>query len=180
MSRSSRASIGPCIAVSIAAPHLVPVVARELELGARRHLQLGQRDEVIEPRLAGDLLAKEPAELLQRRLVREPVEQRIVLTGAILLELLEPRDELRGIFRRLLRATRDLGARTLEERLLEHAALDLAGHRVRPVDVIDAWLEPRLVEAQKLRMQRGVIEGITGYLRHAARPNEQRSHHTNK
>ena len=101
--------------------HLVPVVARELELGLCGEPQLRERDEVLEARLARDLLPQEPAHLIRRRRGGEPREQRIVLAGTGRLQGLEPRDERVGIRRCGGGAIRDPGALGFEDDAFEAA-----------------------------------------------------------
>src|SRR5678815_5382393 len=78
-----------------AAPHLVPVVACQLELRAGGHLDLGERDQVIEAGLSRELLAQEPADLVERGPLRDPVEERIELARAFMSQHLEPSQEIR-------------------------------------------------------------------------------------
>ena len=76
-----------------AAAHLVPVVARQLQLGAHRHAHLRERDQVVEPRFAGDFLRQEPAHLRQRGPLRQPGKKWIALPRPGPFQLFEPRDE---------------------------------------------------------------------------------------
>src|SRR4029078_13630227 len=48
------------------APHLVQVVTCQRELGAGVHLDLGEGDKVIEAGLSRELLAQEPADVVER------------------------------------------------------------------------------------------------------------------
>ena len=43
-----------------AAAHLVPIVPRHLEFCGHRHFNLGQREQIVEAGLAGNLLRQEP------------------------------------------------------------------------------------------------------------------------
>ena len=76
-----------------AAPHLVPEVAGKLELGLHRHLDLRQRDEVVESGLARDLLGEEPLHLCERRAPGEPGKERVTLPRTAIEQLVEPADE---------------------------------------------------------------------------------------
>ena len=78
---------------AMASPHLVPVVACELELGTKWHAHLCERHQVVEACFTHQLLTKKPGHLQERRVVREPVEERISLAGSVHLESLEPGDE---------------------------------------------------------------------------------------
>ena len=99
----------------VAASHLVPIVARDLQLRPLRQLHLGQRRQVLEARLAGDLLGQEPAHLVHARFLGEPWEQRVVLPGAVLFQRLEPRDEAVRVRGRFRGARRDRSAEGFQE-----------------------------------------------------------------
>ena len=107
------------------AAHLVPIVARQLELGPHRHAKLRQRHEVVEARLAADLLAEKPAHLIEGRLLREEREERIALTGTALPQRLEPGDEPIRVGRRARCLGGDSGALLIHERRLERTQLRL-------------------------------------------------------
>ncbi len=74
-----------------ASAHLVPVVARHLELGSNGKLDLRQRHEVVEACFARDLLPQEPSHFAERCPGRKPREERIALTRPAALQFLEPR-----------------------------------------------------------------------------------------
>src|SRR6185295_4413019 len=109
------------------AAELVPVIARELELRTHRHLELDERDEVFEARLAGDLLREEPSKLVVRRARREALEQGIALTGTVVAQGLEPAHERLGLRWRALCRRSDASALRLEERPLEPPETQLIG-----------------------------------------------------
>jgi hypothetical protein len=102
-------------AAGVALAHLVPVVARELELRAHRQLDLRHRHQVVEAGLARHLLAQEPGHLVARRARREELEQRIVLPRPALLQGLEPAHESVWIRRSSCRAVAHARAFVLDE-----------------------------------------------------------------
>ena len=111
-------------ALGAAAAHLVPVVAGQLQLGAVGNLDLGQGHQVVEAGFARRLLGQEPLEVLQRGLAFQPVEQRVPLAGAVVLQRLEPGDEAVGVLRNLIDQRRHEVAEGLDERALDPAHAD--------------------------------------------------------
>jgi len=105
-------------AAGMALAHLVPVVARELELRAHGQLHLRERNQVIETRFASHLLAQEPAHFLVRGVLRQPREQRVVLARAVLLQRFEPLQEGGRVHRRGRRPAVYAGAFGLDEAVL--------------------------------------------------------------
>ena len=83
--------------LGLATAHLVPIVAREFELGTGRKLDLGQGREVLEPRFPCDLLGQEPLHIVHGRRFGEPREQRVALAGSRRLQVLEPDREARDV-----------------------------------------------------------------------------------
>ena len=75
------------------APHLIPEIARHLELGLNRHLELRQREQIFESGLAGHLLQQEPPHLFGGSRGRKPWKKRITLPRAGLPKPFEPGDE---------------------------------------------------------------------------------------
>ena len=95
-------------ALDIAAAHLVPIIAGEFELGGGRQLHLRVGDQIVEPGLAGGLLAQEPAHVVEPGLLGQPGEERIALSRAGLLQGFEPGDEAVGIIGHPRRLVGDL------------------------------------------------------------------------
>ncbi len=124
----------PVHALLVSAAHFVPVVGRQLELGlVHRHLDLGQGHQVVETRFPRRFLFQEPVHLLGRRIAGQPIEQRIVLARAVLLQGVEPVGEaidVRGGRRRL---GGDLLAKALDPATLELAHLAFFVQRFQPV-----------------------------------------------
>ena len=155
-------------ALDIAAAHLVPIIAGQLQLRPNRQLHLRISDEIVEPGFARRLLGQEPAHLLEARLLGEPGEERIALAGAGLLETLEPGEEGFGIARRRFRLLGDLGAKLLDEAAFQPQHLGVAveqelpilagqsGREPLPVPVGEALLE---VVVQELRTKFSVGKG---------------------
>ncbi|WP_395445640.1 hypothetical protein [Caulobacter sp. UC70_42] len=87
-------------------------------------LDLGQGHQVVKAGLAGRFLGQKPFEVFQRGLAFQPVEQRIPLTRAVVLQRLEPGDEAVGILRDVLDQRRHVTAEGLDERALDAAHPD--------------------------------------------------------
>src|SRR3546814_7865371 len=83
----------PMHALGVAPTHLVPIIARQFQLGAGRQLHLGQRDQIVEPCFPGRLLREEPPDFVPARFLRPPGEKRIVLARPAFLQPFEPRSE---------------------------------------------------------------------------------------
>ena len=89
-----------------------------------------ERDEVVEPRLAGDLLPQEPAHLLERRVRREKRKERVPLTGTAFAQRLEPGDEPLRIGGSAGRLRGGRGALRLDVLRFERAQLRLVSRRL--------------------------------------------------
>ncbi len=97
------------------ASELVPIVARKLELGLRRQLDLREGKQIVEASFSGDLLAEKPLHLAHRGLFSEPRKKNVTLAGADGLQILEPFDELARIAGSFPCAVHDVGALFLDE-----------------------------------------------------------------
>ena len=138
-----------------AASHLVPIVACDLELGLDGHLDLGQRQQVLEPGLAGHLLQQKPAHLPGICGGGEPGKERVILSGPVLLELLEPGDEGVGLAGHAGRQRSDRTPQRFDECDLgprdRALPLELVGHGL----LRQARLEPAAVVARELPLELG-------------------------
>ena len=65
----------------IAAPHFIPVIAREFQLRGFGQLDLRVGDKIVEPSFAGGLLLEEPGQFGAGGVFGQPRKQRIVLPG---------------------------------------------------------------------------------------------------
>jgi hypothetical protein len=129
-------------AALLASAHLVPIIARQLQLGPRRQFDLGKRRKVVEPGLPRCLLLEEPAQLVFRRVLGQPGEERVALAGAGLLQSLEPVDETVGIGRRLRCLHRRLRAELLEESAFQPQHRCVAGNPRLPIHGREAGSQP--------------------------------------
>ena len=139
----------PVHALDIAAAHLVPIIAGELELGGGRQLDLRISDEIVETRLAGCLLLEEPAELLERGLFGEPWKERITLAGTGSLQRLEPADEAVRVRRRFGRLLYYRGTQRLQERAFQAKHLRVAGQPQLPIRGRQRRREPLVIPGRK-------------------------------
>ena len=122
------------------AAHLVPVIARELQLRLHRHLHLRQGDQVVEAGLARHLLGDEPAHLGKRGRLREPGKEGIALPRSGLAQRLEPAHERVGRRRRLRRTLHHGRALAFEERRFQR--LEDAGVRFGRQAIGQGGLQP--------------------------------------
>src|SRR6185503_8975935 len=120
-------------------------VTGELELDAVWQLDLSISRQIIEARFACRFLRQVPAHLFQGCGVRQPLEERVILSGPILLERLEPRDERLGVRRGCRSSFAYVRAKLLKEAVLEFQQRAVRTKRVRPIVVRQARLEPRLI-----------------------------------
>ena len=142
-------------ALAVAAAHLVPVVARQLQLGTLRHLELGERHEIVEACLACGLLLDEPGHGRPIGPFGKPGEQAVVLAGAAVLQRLVPRDERIGPGRQAGQQRLHRGTFAFDELSFEQPqaglVLDL-GTPVRPASVGVRRVRPK---ADSCAMQLG-------------------------
>jgi len=109
---------------------------------------LCERDEVIERDRTRELLPQEPPHLTQRGGLSEPSEQRIVLAWTVVLKVLEPPQESRGIARCAIRDGRDPHALGLDPVELDRAKCHFFFKIGAPVDFGHPWSESHPSEAR--------------------------------
>src|SRR5690606_13340401 len=141
----------------------VPVVAGELELGARRQLDLGQRDEIVEPGLAGGFLLEKPAQLVLRRFLGDPGKQGVPLAGAVFLERLEPGDEAVDVGRGFGCLVDHLLSELLDEAAFETEHRGVGGDVLLPVVGRKLRGETVVIPVRETSLE-GVIEELRARL----------------
>uniref|UniRef100_A0A0N4Z2W6 Uncharacterized protein n=1 Tax=Parastrongyloides trichosuri TaxID=131310 RepID=A0A0N4Z2W6_PARTI len=144
------------------AAHFVPVVARQLELGPGRHLDLGHGDEVVEPGFAGHLLQQEPAHLLHRGRLGQPGEERVRLAGAGSLERLEPGDEAVCRGGEVGEPGRGLGPGAFDELALDQHHLRIMAEVVAPGRTRRGRGEPAVVPVRQPTMKTRRVRWLGG------------------
>src|SRR5690606_4624550 len=98
--------------------------------------------QIVETRFSRKLLLHEPAHLLERRAVGQPVEKRVVLSRPGSLQLLEPRDKPFRIARRQARARTRFSAGARQQLTFDLLHLSVFGQGPPPVVRGKTWIQP--------------------------------------
>ena len=158
-------------ALGVAAPHLVPVIARQFQLGPHRQLDLRTGDQIVEPGLARRFLFEEPAQLVARGRLGQPREQRIMLPRPAGLQPLEPGDETFHVGRHRSSLFGHVRAQLLDEPAFQPQHADIAVQHALPVVrrqrrrqpfTVPVRKPPLKTVCQELRRSRGGARQKTG------------------
>jgi hypothetical protein len=133
--------------------HLVPVIARQLQLGLHRQFDLGQGHQVLKSRLTRNFLSEEPFHLGHGSVLGQPRKQRITLAGSRLLERFEPAHKSCRLRRHVGRLRSHLNPFALDEAALHQAHLRFLLNRSLPLEGLECGGEPSPVEAAEAAVE---------------------------
>jgi hypothetical protein len=132
-----------------AAPHFVPVITRHFELRLLRHLDLRQREEIVEAGFSRHFLLDKPSYLFVRGHGLQPRKQRVSLARTVLTQPLEPGDEAIHVIGNIARKRSGFFAHGFDEISFGNQHARFAFQLMPAIRRGQAWLQTPSIEARE-------------------------------